>query len=359
MRRWVRCVAMLALFGCQQRDQEAAGEKRALTGSLDHPWNPEDERLSAPVWVGDDEEGALIAPLYRGAAVAVEDFVYVPPDADCTDARAVMRIDWSKRHNQVHYQIKFKKVPLHPSVHRTEGVDFFSNPAHQSPKDFDDGGYRFWTILTAQTTASAKFYYDFATLKYIGSEYDFPSGPPLAIPISIPVFTLFTTQLFFPEPDGSMWKEYTVPYDHVTVEGGSYSFAYSTFIPLDLCEGNPVQPTLGQLRPWVSPWLPPERGPSWKEVLQGAPAWDTTVDENKPFPETHGYEPYVYSGIPFIGNATAPQGGIPNGWRTHLPSVILSVAPPLRRIEGGNGQGCRSFVVDPHVTAPRFCEGGR
>jgi hypothetical protein len=142
----------------------------------------------------------------------------------------------------------------------------------------------------------------------------------------------------------------------VTSEGGAFAFAYTSFIPLDLCESNPAQPTLGQLRPWASAWQPPALAPSWREVLHQAPAWDTTVDENKPFPETAGFEPYVYSGIAFIGNATAMQGGVPNGAVIHIGSLVLQVAPPLRPIAGGNGRGCQPFVVEPHVTAPRFCE---
>lgn len=87
------------------------------------------------------------------------------------------------------------------------------------------------------------------------------------------------------------------------------------------------------------------------------------MDENQPFPETNGYEPYVFSGVAFVGNQPAFQGGIPSGWRNNLASVILQVAPGIRPLEGGNGPGCHSSVVDPHIEAPRFCElsrqGGR
>ena len=357
--RWIG-VWGACLLACSQRSPDDLSVQRELgstAASSDHRWTQFDERLVAPTWSGDDDRGSLIAPLYRGAAVAMEDFVFVPPDHDCTDSRATLRIDWDSHKDQVHYQIKYKKVPVHPSVHRTEGVDFFTNRAHKSPASFDNGGFRFWTILTAPTGLTKKFYYDFTTFQFVGSEYDFPNGPPAtAFPIDIPVFTLFGSKLYFANDDGTMFHEYTVPYDHVTAEGGAFSLVYTSFIPFDLCESNPVQVTLGQLRPWASPWQPPSLAPTWRDVLRGGPAFDTTVDENQTFPATFGFEPYGYSGIAFIGNAVAPQGGIPNGSVVHISSLILQVAPALRPIVGGNGVGCQPFVVEPHVTAPRFCE---
>jgi hypothetical protein len=344
------------VVGCRASDGGLGSRELSIEGPLAHPWTQVDETLTGVIWLGDPERGALIAPMYRGASDGVEDYIFTPDDHDCQNARGVMRIDWDRRANTVHYQVKYKKVPVHPAVHRTEGVDFFENPLHGAPKDFENGGYRFWTVLSAQTSLKS-FYYDFS-LHFVGSEFDFPNGPPPGtIPVSIPVFTLWTTQLMFADPDGSLFHEYTVPYDHVTLEGGAYDLAYATYIPLDLCMSNPVQPTLGQLRPWVGPWLTGQTF-TWKQVLDKGPIFDTTVDENQPFPQTHGFEPYIYSGIAFIGNQPVFQGGIPNGYRNDIDSVILQVAPAVRPLEGGNGPGCHSSIVDPHLTAPRFCEGG-
>ena len=360
-RRWIGLLGAFLLGSCSQRSADDVTNQRELgstAASSNQKWTAFDDSLVAPLWLGDDDKGALIAPLYRGAAVALEDFVFSPPDHDCTDSRATLRIDWDSHKNQVHYQIKYKKVPAHPSVHRTEGVDFFSNAFHQSPASFDNGGFRFWTILTAPTGLTKQFFYSATTFQFVGSEYDFPNGPPAGtFPIAIPVFTLFGSQLYFANSDGTMFKEYTVPYDHVTAESSKFSLLYTSFIPFDLCESNPVQVTLGQLRPWASPWQPQSLPPmTWKDILHNGPAFDTTVDEPKAFPATDGLESYGYSGIAYIGNAVAPQGGIPNGSVVHISSLILQVAPALRPIVGGNGVGCQSFVVEPHVTAPRFCE---
>ena len=158
----------------------------------------------------------------------------------------------------------------------------------------------------------------------------------------------------FAERDGSLFHEYTVPYDRPTVEGGAYSFGLAAFIPLDLCEGHPVQPTLGQLRPWVSPWLPPDAPGyqlSFRDMLERGLVFDTTVDEKKPFPATNGFEPYVYSGVAFIGNEPVFQGGVPNGYRNSLQSLIL--AGVARRRPPGRRQRARLPLVRGRPAHPR------
>ncbi|HYV50236.1 MAG TPA: hypothetical protein VFA20_35520 [Myxococcaceae bacterium] len=295
--------------------------------------------------------------MYRGASDGIEDYIYAPPDGDCENARGVFRIDWNSKQNVVKYQLKYKKIPPHPSIHRTEGVDFFPNPAHLAPKDFDNGGYRFWTILAAQSFLN-DFYYSATTLDFVGSQYDFPAGqPPGTIKVQIPVFGLLTNHLMFPEEDGSLFREWTMPYDKVEVEGGPWSLGIATYIPLTLCEGNEFQPISGQLRPWAGPWLTHDQlNMSWGDMLKRAPVFDTTVDENQAFPDFFGYEPYIYSAVAFMGNQPAFQGGIPKGWRNNLASVIQQVAPGIRQLEGGGaGPGCTPFVLDPHIHGPNRC----
>src|SRR6185295_6920992 len=283
---------LLFVFGCHAPEDGAGiqnSSEFALEGTLDHAWTPDDDKLVAPIWLGDDNRGALVAPMYRGASDGIEDYVYAPPDGDCENARGVMRIDWNSKQNVVKYQLKYKKIPPHPSIHRTEGVDFFPNPAHLAPKDFDNGGYRFWTILAAQSFLN-DFYYSATTLDFVGSQYDFPAGqPPGTIKVQNPVFGLLTNHLMFPEEDGSLFREWTMPYDKVEVEGGPWSLGIATYIPLTLCEGNEFQPISGQLRPWAGPWLTHDQlNMSWGDMLKRAPVFDTTVDENQAFPDFFG-----------------------------------------------------------------------
>src|SRR5215471_15763543 len=106
--RHVRFMGSLCAFvlSCSQRPPDDLTYQRPLgptAGSSDRAWTSFDDQLVAPIWLGDDERGALIAPLYRGAAVALEDFVFVPPDHDCTDSRATLRLEWDSHKNEVHF----------------------------------------------------------------------------------------------------------------------------------------------------------------------------------------------------------------------------------------------------------------
>jgi hypothetical protein len=320
-------------------------------------WTERDDAVLAPEWAGDYNEGSVFAPLWRGASSGIEDFVYSPPGGDCSPVKGTIRVDWSKTQNRVHFSLKVRAAPPHPAVRRTEGIDWFPDPFHQAPKDIDDGAYRFWIIFT--NTRLATLYYDARTLDLLGSEFEFTSGPPPAsIPITLPVTGLFASQRMRPNAAGFLFHDFDIRYDRVTVEGGTFSVAYDTFPPLNLCQGNPVQPSLGQQRPWVSRWLPADAGPSWAEVLRSGMAFDTTIDETRVYPGFGDYFPYIHSGVTFVGNGVAVQGGVPNGWRLSIPSLIDQVAPVIRTIEGGNGTACRSYVNDPHVDAPFFCRMG-
>jgi hypothetical protein len=316
-------------------------------------WTGVDDALVAPVWTGDYAEGSVFAPLWRGASSGIEDFVYAPPGADCRGLKGTILVEWSKTQNRVHFLLKLRGLPPHPSVQRTQGVDWFPDPFHQAPKDIADGAYRFWTIFT--NTRIASLYYDAQTLDLLGSEFEFPSPPPGSIPISIPVAGLFATQRMRPDKNGFIIHEFDLRYDRVTVEGGTFSVAYDAFPPLNLCQGFPALPSRGQQRPWVSHWQPASAGPTWADVLRAGLAFDTTIDETQVYQGFGDYFPYVHSGVTTLGNAVVVQGGVPNGWRLSIPSLIQQVAPVLRPIDGGNGAACHSYVNDPHVDAPFFC----
>ncbi len=371
-RSWL--VIALCAAGCQRPDAgserldstESASlsvdrlSKDAIQVDMQRPptalWTEADEAIVGPVWTGDYEEGAVYTALWRGASSGMEDFVYAPPGGDCRGVKGTVRVDWSKARNHVHYLLKLRGLPAHPSVHRTEGVDWWFDPFHQAPKDIEDGAYRFWTIFT--NTRIASLYYDAQTLDLLGSEFEFPSGPPPgSISIAIPVAGLFATERMHPDPNGFIIHEFDLRYDRVTVEGGAFSVAYDAFPPLNLCQGFPALPSLGQQRPWVSHWQPAAAGPTWADVLDAGLSFDTTVDDaSQTYPGFGDYFPYVHSGVTFIGNAVVVQGGVPNGFRLSIPSLIQQVGPVICPIDGGNGAACLSYVNDPHVDAPFFCK---
>src|SRR5262245_18653575 len=86
----------------------------ALDGSLTRGWTAADEEIRVPIWLGDEDHGALVMPMWRGAAAGIEDYIFTPKDGDCANARALFRLDWNVATNTVRYQLKFKKVPVKP-----------------------------------------------------------------------------------------------------------------------------------------------------------------------------------------------------------------------------------------------------
>src|SRR5215208_4418640 len=90
----------------------ASSGELALDGELTPGWTQDDEDMLVPVWLGDDDRGALVSPMFRGTAAGIEDYVFTPDDRDCRNARGVFRIDWDEQANTVRFQLKYKKVPL-------------------------------------------------------------------------------------------------------------------------------------------------------------------------------------------------------------------------------------------------------
>jgi hypothetical protein len=318
-------------------------------------WTHEDDELIAPVWVGNDDKGQLYLPQWRGASVGIEEYVYAPPSGDCRNLKGTVRVDWDSAANTVRIVAKYRGLPRRPSVRRTEGVDFTPNPFHEFPKDFDNGVYRLWVIQGA-APVPATFYYDPATLNLLGSQLNFPSGPPnggAVIPVTIPLFTLSGSASFEPDERGFAVHDYTIPYDHLQVESGDFSVARISYVPFNLCFGQPAAPARGQARPYVSPWLAPGIGPSFRALLHSGLAFDIQL-ENPTDATLNGNLPYVFGGVAFIG-APSFQGGVPNGYRFSLSEQIQNVSPIIRPVPGGNGLGCAPYVNEPHITAPNHC----
>lgn len=343
-------------------------------------WTAADCKLKAPLWTGDDNKGQVYSPLWHGAATAIEDFVPANPAGSCDNLKGTVRIDWDKARNTVHYSVKFTGLPRRPQIARTDGGDpeisdpsnprhyigppaanWWFNRFHPAPKDFpsktsDGTAFRLWTISTTIGTSSIPFFYSGADLTLQGSSFDFPAGPPAGtFAVGFPILSIVSSLLFYPNADGYAAREWTVPYDKVTGEGQYWSYAPTAFLPHNLCRAVATQPVLGQLRPYASHFRPASEGLSWPAMVRAGLFFDLTIEEGRPdVPpgSDDNNQQYIYSGLAFINNAAALQGGVPPGYHFSLPTAIQNVQPAIER-----GSQCGSFVANPHVTAPLYCQG--
>jgi hypothetical protein len=365
----------LAAIGCQEpQEQPGVGQARqadqghgvgggdpdpvkALKKAPNPYWSKADDRIVAPIWLGNNNVGSLYTPLWRGGFPGMEDYVYTPPGGDCSGVKGTVRVDWDVNANTVHFLVKAKGLPSNPSVTRTNGVDWWPDAFHPAPQNVTNGKYRLWVIRTA-TTHPGTFYYDPSNLQLLGSNVDFPNGAPSPVSIQIPMLLLTDSLAFDVGADGYVSHQWTIPYNQVTGEGGTFAHAYGTFAPNNLCEAAPLQPDISQLRPYVSQWQPPSAGVSWASILAGGLGFDIQVEDASPQPPQYaGHLPYIFGGISVAGNVTAIRGGVPNGYSMSIVAAFRNVAPPIEPVIGGNGPGCSSYVFEPHVTAPLYCQG--
>jgi len=371
-----------ATGACIANNQTGDGYTQAVNAYLTGPpgslWTDADCRLMSPVWTGDDNKGQLFTPLWRGVGTAFED--YVVPTPASTDIKGTIRLDWDKAANTVHYTIKLHHAPASPTVSRVDGGDpeisdpgnprhfipppqanWWYNAFHQNPKDLpimksDGTGYRVWTIYATFNSVPIANYYDPNTLMLLGNSYGFPSGPPPgAITVSIGENVLAASLLMYPDAAGFASRQYTVPYNQVTTEGGYHGYASGLFVPQNLCRSNPYQPALGQLRPIVSHWQPASAGKSWDTYLDNGLFFDTTIEEGRPDlapGQDDQDDVYVYSATAILDNIASAQGGVPWGYHFQLATAIQNVQPALVPVSRAGG-----FDPEPAVTAPLYCVG--
>jgi hypothetical protein len=352
------------VVGCRSegRNTGAAAERidtveSALDSDPDPQWNAVDDALNAPVWRGNHDEGQLYTPLYRGALPGIEEYVYAPPSGDCRGMKATVRMDWSKKKNFVNVTIKGKNFVSHPTVHRTEGVDYWFNAFHPAPKDFDHGAYRLW-IIQGATTNKEKLWYsppgDYGADCQFGppcgplraTQYTSATQPPDApVELVAPTFGITGTKQFQADATGHFSHSFTNRYDKFTNEGGLFAIDWVTFAPEDLCQAHPgpVFPK-SQFRPVASPWIPADQAPSFGAFLAANLAFDLHAEEEADPNVLDGNLPYVYSGISVVGNMPGLRGGVPDGAHAVLTGAITNVQPPIELVPGGNGLGCHPYM---------------
>lgn len=313
----------------------------SLTGADAHAAKPD-----GPFSKGNLEKGQLHLPLYRGNALPFELTVPATPN-DCAN-HLDLTMKWDAAANEVEVKLKGKQaLEPHPSISRTEGVDFFPNPFNPEIEDVVDGRYQLW--LVSATGPMLLFYYDGATLDLLGSELDFEIPPPGSIPVPFPTLYLVGTELFQPKPNGNVNVTFQFDYDGI-VRGDRPELAhfYTTFPPHNLCFANPDRLDLSTLRPYLSDPVPASEARPWSDYLRGGMLFDLTIE-----PPEYFVEP---PRVTFIGThqgTTAVAGGVPNGWKLDIDAAFMGVAPPIRPWQGAGL--CEQTFEPVHAPGINFC----
>ncbi|HEY5947387.1 MAG TPA: hypothetical protein VIV40_17910 [Kofleriaceae bacterium] len=303
--------------------------------------------LDTPHARGDTSAGRLHVPLFRGPVVPYELTVATTPN-DCSGVIAA-DITWNEEDDTVKLQLKGDSVLFpHPSVNRTTGVDFFPNPFFPQPEDVVNGRYQFWIIGAGGRVIT--FWYSGTTLDLLGSEFDFPSGPPAgSIPVQLPTLRAVGSPFFQPDSNGNVDFVWEFSY-HALTRGDRPEFAhhYVSFPPPNLCQANPFRFDQSTARPYITKPLPASEAVSFKDYLREGLIFDLTID-----PPSYFVEPPLTTLIATYSGATNIGGGIPKGWTMDIDAAFMNNAPPIRTWDGA-GQ-CQQWVKPVHTQNINFC----
>jgi hypothetical protein len=299
-----------------------------------------------PYSEGDVHKGKLKMPLHRGNTLPFELTVPATPN-DCQNP-LILTMEWDEGDNELVVSLEGDgALEPHPSIFRTEGVDFFPNAFNPQIEDVVDGRYQLWLVSAAGPLLL--FYYQLPTLDLIGSELDFEEPPPNTIAIAFPTLYLTATSLFQPDENGDVDVSFTWEYDDmIRHDRPDLSHFYATFPPPNLCLANPDRLDLSTLRPYISDPRPAEEARPWSDWLRGGMLFDVTVE-----PPEYFVEP---PRVTFIGThqgTTAVGGGVPNGWKLDIDAAFMGVAPPIRPWQGAGL--CEQTFEPVHDPGIDFC----
>lgn len=174
------------------------------------------------------DEGDLFIPMQVGAGpneLAIE-------TPELCDGEAWVKIKYSKKRNKVTVKIHATGMPYRPSYTRGRDV---STAVNHHLMTVEDARWQLWLFgdLLMRDTI---FYYDALTTDLVGSEYDFPDGPPPgAFPVVIPAARLWGTPLWEGDPDGNVDVELDFDYDRM-IDGDGGNGTIGAFVPPRLCE---------------------------------------------------------------------------------------------------------------------------
>ncbi len=275
-----------------------------------------------PIMVGDVDRGYMRSELYRGATVPDEILVAATP-GNCRNHMNV-EIAWDEGRNEVKVRLTGRNVlDPHPTIDRTEGVDYFPNPWWPEAEDVVDGRYLLWIIHVVSVT---EFYYSHETLDLLGSEYDFDVAPEGAIAIRVPGFVAVPTDFIEVQEDGDVDFTHVFDYDGLTRgDLPEYAHFFASFVPPSLCVANPFDYTQTTSRPYASATQPASEALPFSEYLRNGLIFDITIE-----PASYETFPPISTNIATYSQALTIAGGVPEGWTNDLEAAFANLAPPIR-----------------------------
>ncbi len=294
---------------------------------------------------GNYHKGTLSLPLIRGAAMQPEVTLVTTP-GNC-ERQIDMSVRWNEEEDWVKVKLRGKGVLVpYPNVPRTEGVNFFPNPFWPEAKDIVGGRYQFWFIAPA---GDITFYYDATTLDIMGSQYEFPTPPPGAIPLTIPSVKLIGSEFFEPDENGDLDVDFTFQYSAMgRGDLPDYSHHIASFPPFNLCEAHPYRYDLSSTRGYFSPPRPKSEALSFSDFLRNAMNYAITTE-----PPSYYVFPPRDTQIITYSNSSLFGGGIPRGYTWDLDAAFMNIAPGIRPFPGAGS--CTEHYSGVHTKNLNFC----
>jgi hypothetical protein len=294
---------------------------------------------------GDVHEGVMHIPLVWSAALQPESVSLAVP-GNC-EGSIDMDLRWSEEDDTVKLHLKGKHVlDPHPTVTRTQGVDFFPNPFWPEAQSFTNGRYQFWFISPSEEIL---FYYDAATLNLLGTEVDFPTQPPNSIPISIPTVKVLGSDFIHPDENGDVDVHFTWAYHGlVRLDRPELSHMIVSFPPHNLCESNPFRYDLSHTRGYISKPRPAAEARPFSAYLKNGFIIQITVE-----PPQYFVDPPRDTQTATYNNVTNIPGLVPKGYIFDIDAMFSNVAPGIKPFFGAGH--CQDTFSGVHTKNLNFC----
>jgi hypothetical protein len=237
---------LLACIACREPVPPPALEPRPATGSS----GIEQRYVYAP-----PGKGSFELPLSPGVAAPLEVRIETPETCNGT---ANVRISYDKARNEVILEAAFRRaLPFRFDFTRPEDV---STRFNRWPVSVQDGKWQIWFVGRI-LTVELRFFYDRTTMELLGSEFDFPNGPPPnSFPVPIPVSQMVCSPIFEGNKAGDADVRVKYRYDQILDSIGSGG-VYVTFLPFNLCQPDKVGPY------YTNGGLPVSRAMTMDDVL--------------------------------------------------------------------------------------------